>query len=188
VVDVRGHAGRLPAPARPGDDAERQRARGGRVLPRRDGQPGLAVERTTPSALGTPVERYGNSQPTSQITVDVTDVGDADLVYRLASPVPSNWIPYLPTRTPAGDDITLTRLAGSLPRGEIAAEPTAVEDEEVSRAGIVVERAWQYARWSGGQPLLWLARRVRPGRGEGSSGLAWDQTEPPPSTAAERVS
>jgi hypothetical protein len=26
----------------------------------------------------------------------------------------------------------------------------------------------------------WLGRRVKGGRGEGSSGLAWDRTEPPP--------
>ncbi|HEY6892505.1 MAG TPA: hypothetical protein VI300_32165, partial [Solirubrobacter sp.] len=138
-----------------------------------------AVERTTPSPLGTPIDRYRYSQPATRVTVDVTDIGDADLVYRLATPLPSNWYPYLPKRTPAGDDLQLERLAGSTPQGAIATESTILEDEEVSRAGLVVERAWQYARWTNGQPLLWLGRRVRPGRGEGSSGLAWDRAEPP---------
>jgi hypothetical protein len=130
-----------------------------------------AVERTTPSALGTPVDRYRYSQPATRVEVNVTDVGDADLVYRLTTPIPTNWIPYLPKRTPAGDDITLERLAGSLPQGAIVSESAVLEDEEVGRTGVVVERAWRYARWTGGQPMLWLGRRVTPGRGEGSSGL-----------------
>lgn len=58
-------------------------------------------------------------------------------------------------------------------------ESAVVEDEEVSRGGLVVERTWQFSRWTAGQPLLWLGRRVKGGRGEGSSGLAWDLTELP---------
>lgn len=139
-----------------------------------------AVERTTPSPLGTPVDRYHNSQPAERIAVDVTDVGDAELVYRLTTPIPTNWYPYLPRRTPPGDDITLERLSASRPQGIIAAESASIEDEEISRGGTVVERAWQFTRWTNGQPLLWLGRRARAGRGEGSSGLAWDRTEPPP--------
>jgi hypothetical protein len=148
----------------------------------RDEQANLvwAVERTTPSLLGTPVDRYRYSQPTTRVSVDVTDLGDADLVYRLTTPIPTNWYPYLPRRTPAGDDITLERLPARTPDGQIVTESAVVEDEEVSRGGLVVERAWQFARWTSGQPLLWLGRRVKGGRGEGSSGLAWDLTEPPP--------
>jgi hypothetical protein len=141
-----------------------------------------AVERTTPSPLGTPIDRYRNAQPASsvRVPVDVTELGDAELVYRLATPVPSNWYPYLPRRTPAGDDITLERLPASTPEGAIVTESAVLEDEEVSRGGVVVSRAWQYARWIDGRPLLWLGRHTRPGHGEGSSGLAWDTTEPPP--------
>jgi hypothetical protein len=139
-----------------------------------------AVERTVPSALGTPVDRYRTSQPASVVTVpvDVTDLGDAEVIYRLATPVPDNWYPYLARRTPSGDDITLERLAASDPLGAIARESSAVEDEEVTRGGLVVQRAWQFARWTGGQPVLWFGRRVTSGRGEGSSGLHWDATEP----------
>jgi hypothetical protein len=149
----------------------------------RDEQANLvwAVERTTASPLGTQVDRYRYSQPATRVTVDVTDIGDADLVYRLTTPIPGNWYPYLPKPTPAGDDLTLNRLPAGTPDGQIVTESTVVEDEEVSRGGLVVERTWQFARWTGGQPLLWLGRRVRGGRGEVSSGLAWDMTEPPPS-------
>jgi hypothetical protein len=148
----------------------------------RDEQANLvwAVERTTTSPLGTPVDRYRYSQPSTRVAVDVTDVGDADLVYRLTTPIPGNWYPYLPQPTADSDGITLNRLPARTPKGQIATESAVVEDEEVSRGGLVVERTWQFARWSGGQPVLWLGRRVKGGRGEGSSGLAWDLTEPPP--------
>jgi hypothetical protein len=150
----------------------------------RDEQANLvwAVERKTASRLGTPVDRYRYSQPSTRVAVNVTDIGDANLVYRLTTPIPGNWYPYLPRRTLTGDDITLERLPARTPEGQIVTESAVLEDEEVSRGGLVVERAWQFARWSGGQPMLWLGRRVKGGRGEGSSGLAWDLTEPPPST------
>jgi hypothetical protein len=139
-----------------------------------------AVERSVASEMGTPIDRYRTSQPSSAVTVpvDVTDLGDAEVIYRLATPVPDNWYPYLARRTPAGDDITLERLAASDPQGTIARESTVVEDEEVTRGGLVVQRTWQFARWTNGQPMLWLGRRVASGRGEGSSGLHWDGTEP----------
>jgi hypothetical protein len=147
----------------------------------RDEQANLvwAVERTTASPLGTPVDRYRYGQPVSRVEVDVTDVGDADLVYRLTTPIPTNWHPYLPTATGDGD-LRLQRLATRAPQGLIVQESAVLEDEEVSRGGVVVERAWQYARWTDGRPLLWLGRRVQGGRGEGSSGLSWDSTEPVP--------
>jgi hypothetical protein len=150
----------------------------------RDEQANLvwAVERTTASPLGTAIDRYRYSQPSRRVTVDVTDIADADLVYRLTTPIPGNWYPYLPKPTPSGDDITLERLPEAAVQGQIVAESAVVEDEEVSRGGLVVERAWQFCRWTGGQPLLWLGRRVKGGRGEGSSGLAWDLTEPPPTS------
>lgn len=96
----------------------------------RDEQANLvwAVERTTPSPLGTPVDRYCYSQPMIRVTVDVTDVGDADLVYRLTTPIPTNWYPYLPRSTPAGDDITLERLPARTPDGQIVTESSVIED------------------------------------------------------------
>jgi hypothetical protein len=140
-----------------------------------------AVERTVPSALGTPVDRYRTTPVVERAQVDVGDLGDAEVVYRLATPVPDNWYPYVARRTPDGADITLERLPMSEPLGAIARESAVVEDEEVSRGGLVVHRAWQFARWTGGQPLLWLGRHVTSGRGEGSSGLRWDAAEPRPS-------
>jgi hypothetical protein len=137
------------------------------------------VERCTASPLGTAVDHYRFSQPAKRVAVDVTDIADAELVYRMTTPIPTNWYPYLPRRAPDDADIHLERLATSDPQGIIAEESSVLEDEEVSRGGVVVQRAWRYGRWTNGRPLLWLGRRVQAGRGEGSSGLAWDRTEAP---------
>jgi hypothetical protein len=45
--------------------------------------------------------------------------------------------------------------------------------------GAIVERSYQYARWVDGRSYLWVGRRKRAGRGEGSSGLRFDIAEPP---------
>ena len=50
-------------------------------------------------------------------------------------------------------------------------------EEEVPRAGARITRAYQLARWSGGATLLWVGRRKGAGRGEGSSGLRFDQMD-----------
>jgi hypothetical protein len=48
-------------------------------------------------------------------------------------------------------------------------------DETVSRGGERVTRYFQHTRWIDGGSLLWMGRRRRPGRGEGSSGLRFDR-------------
>jgi hypothetical protein len=50
-------------------------------------------------------------------------------------------------------------------------------EEEVPRAGTAVTRGYQYARWRDGSVHLWIGRRKRIGRGEGSSGLRFDFIE-----------
>lgn len=47
--------------------------------------------------------------------------------------------------------------------------------EEVPREGVRISRAYQYTRWTNGQTYLWVGRRNEAGRGEGSSGLVFDQ-------------
>ncbi|MEP7179498.1 MAG: hypothetical protein ABI775_10440, partial [Pseudonocardiales bacterium] len=64
--------------------------------------------------------------------------------------------------------------------GEVlrVASPYYVNEEEIPRAGKTVSRAFQRARWADGSTFLWLGRRATTGRGEGSSGLAFDQVDP----------
>jgi hypothetical protein len=50
-----------------------------------------------------------------------------------------------------------------------------VHEEEVPRAGAQVSQNYQRTRWRGGRALVWLGARKQVGRGEGSSGLAFDR-------------
>jgi len=52
--------------------------------------------------------------------------------------------------------------------------PFDLQDEEVPREGVRVRRVAELARAVDGTTLRWVARRVGVGRGEGSSGLAYD--------------
>lgn len=126
---------------------------------------------------------------------------DAAVRYELMSSVAENWIPFVPmhvendpretqlqrgamARLLAGaDDPTPDKirprtvllregLDEEVPRGYYVAE------EEVSRAGEYVTRQWQRARGSDGRVFTWLGAQRRPGRGEGSSGLAFDLMRP----------
>ena len=47
-------------------------------------------------------------------------------------------------------------------------------EEEVPREGVRVTRSYQATRWHDGSTHLWVGRRKRVGRGEGSSGLRFD--------------
>jgi hypothetical protein len=125
---------------------------------------------------------------------------DAQLVYRLATSVPEHWIPFVPVPAEGSDQgtdpvIQLQRRAllrvetdgqrrAIHPKGVLlrsdprlapdAESPLRIEEEEVPREGVVVERAFQFARWFEGRALLWLGRRKGVGRGEGASGLRFD--------------
>jgi hypothetical protein len=56
-------------------------------------------------------------------------------------------------------------------------QPYFVHEEEVPRAGVQVSQSFQRTRWYGGKVFTWLGVRKTTGRGEGSSGLAFDRIE-----------
>ncbi len=58
---------------------------------------------------------------------------------------------------------------------QVPPEPYFVHEEEVSRAGTRVMQAYQRTRATDGRVYTWLRVRRQTGRGEGSSGLAFDQ-------------
>jgi hypothetical protein len=114
--------------------------------------------------------------------------------------VPENWIPFIPVHVP-GDNRQIQLQRASLPRrlegdptpGEKVKPRTAlmregldsnpavpyfVHEEEVPRSGIQVSQAFQRTRWTNGRVFVWLGARKRVGRGEGSSGLQFDQLAP----------
>lgn len=53
--------------------------------------------------------------------------------------------------------------------------PYYLHEEEVPRAGVYVTQAFQRTRWRNGTVFVWLGVRKQTGRGEGSSGLAFDR-------------
>lgn len=155
-----------------------------------------AVERLAPSLAGGTLDRQAlyrqraAERPPPPPPPDEVTPSD-ELRYRLATAVPEHWIPFLPRRIdPAKPDIRLQRAAALLerdgrpafsrPLGRIL-EPQrrdlSLFEEEVPPSGLRVVRHYQYARWSDGQTLLWLARRKGVGRGPDSSGLRFDFLE-----------
>jgi hypothetical protein len=56
--------------------------------------------------------------------------------------------------------------------------PYFLHEEEVPRSGVRVTLSFQRARWKHGRVVTWMGLRKEVGRGEGSSGLAFDQIIP----------
>lgn len=137
-------------------------------------------------------------------TKDFDNLDGTFAQYTLATQVPENWIPFVPkriTNAPNSREIFLRRgrmqrfipnvtlNAGLnedfvLPRtyllteqGLGPAEPMDVHEEEIPREGAIVKTTFQRARWYNGKTYLWMGRRKSAGRGEGSSGLEFDQLE-----------
>ncbi|BFU95573.1 MAG: conserved protein of unknown function [Nitrospira sp.] len=121
----------------------------------------------------------------------------ANIRYSVMNYVPENWIPFIPVHDPGSNrEIRLQRAAmlrflkgddhqaRIRPRTELLREgldakpkrtPYFIHEEEVPRAGILVTQSFQRTRWYGGRAFQWLGVRKTTGRGEGSSGLAFDQ-------------
>jgi hypothetical protein len=147
-----------------------------------------AVERVLPSACGAGVDgdRYAALLAGPPIVTPPSPPG-VRARYELGTQVPLNWRPFIPARVPgSGTAIRLQRAR--LPNearpvlGSILAGPTPyfINEEAVPRAGRIVTRSFQRTRWLDGGVVLWLGRRSRVGRGEGSSGLVFDRIEEVP--------
>jgi hypothetical protein len=121
----------------------------------------------------------------------------AAIRYQVMNTIPEHWIPFIPVHVDKNNrEIQLQRAA--LPRilkgdphapkkvrprtsllrpGLDQSLPSAyyVHEEEVPRAGIQVTQSFQRTRWKDGHAWVWLGIQKQIGRGEGSSGLAFDQ-------------
>jgi hypothetical protein len=120
------------------------------------------------------------------------DPGDGELsealpAYRLASAVPTGWIPLLPVRAaPDSAEISLARgavldLDGGrrvvTSRARVLGDPDSellIPEEEVPCAGVLVRRSFQAARDVDGRLHVLLTNGKSVGRGESSSGLRFD--------------
>jgi hypothetical protein len=134
---------------------------------------------------------------------DFEDLGPEVLLrYSLMGTVPENWIPFVSV-TLANEIKSTAFLQGAmprvppldpaveggvpvlqhnvvLPRGSLlmrdpVASPNVIFEEEVLREGATIRRTNQRTRSVDGRTWTWSARKKTAGRGEGSSGLAFDQ-------------
>lgn len=130
--------------------------------------------------------------------VPTTD-NEAKIRYQIMNSVPENWIPFIPIHKDASQrEIQLQRAAmprifeGTDPNiPPIKVEPRTsmlregldnptpeayfIHEEEIPRAGIRVHKSFQRTRWYNGRVVTWVGFRKQVGRGEGHSGLTFDQ-------------
>ncbi len=161
------------------------------------------VERVVPGlSSGEPVPRAQQAARVSLRQSIPDDLGDAQIIYRLMTPVPENWLPFVATRehlqAGAGHHVLerrpmlryredgtaeLINPHGTVLLSSSDADPATdrlrIAEEEVPREGVAVTRAFQQARTETGRTVLWIGRRVRVGQGEGASGLRFDTALPP---------
>ena len=122
---------------------------------------------------------------------------NAPIRYRVMSTVPENWIPFIPVHVDGSNrEIQIQRaalpriLAGDpnppakvQPRTVLLRQgldlappqPYLVFEEEVPRAGARLTQTFERTRWTDGSVYTWLRVRRQTGRGEGSSGLGFDE-------------
>ena len=130
----------------------------------------------------------------------------APVYYQAMTEVPEHWIPFLPVhvdgdnrevqlqrasmlRIIEGDTLAPAKIKPAtsiLRQGLDATVPAAyyIHEEEVSRMGVQVTQAFQRTRWINGEVFVWLGMKKQTGRGEGSSGLAFDQITNTPGSQA----
>jgi hypothetical protein len=121
----------------------------------------------------------------------------ANIRYESMNAVPENLIPFIPVHVENNNrEIRLQRAAmprllegdpdkpvkvrprTALLREGLDSTPRSayfVNEEEVPRAGARVTQSFQRTRWRNGRVFIWLGVRKQTGRGEGSSGLAFDR-------------
>jgi hypothetical protein len=139
------------------------------------------VESIVPSQMG--IGMSGNDQSRVSAPPPTTaESEDVKIRYLAGTTVPKNWIPFIPVHLDGSvSEIRLQRArmaGGDPPRGRLLREPGSpyfIDEEEIPRAGIYVERSWQRTRWIRGRTLTWVGRRKTAGRGEGWSDLVFDR-------------
>jgi hypothetical protein len=122
----------------------------------------------------------------------------AKISYQAMTDVPENWIPFVPVhkkndnreiqlqrasmlRIIEGDKdkpVKIKPQSGILREGlDELPDPVAyyIHEEEVPRSGVKVSQSFQRTRWLNGEVFVWLGMKKKTGRGEGNSGLAFDQ-------------
>jgi hypothetical protein len=153
------------------------------------------IEHIVTNAVGRPVRRSEDLLAQGRIPAPDPRDGLPDTwVWRLATSVPENWIPLLPTRGRA-DNADYLLIQGAMVRYSRAADGTltsvpvlpaslqlrpgiTLPEREVPREGVTLRRNRRLARWVDGSRVRWWARQRSVGHGQSSSGLAYDGLHP----------
>jgi hypothetical protein len=160
----------------------------------RDEQANLVwgVERTISTATGD--ARRGDeiaaellAQQRRLHPVPPPDEPHADVAYEVINDIPAHWIPFVAAHVP-GDSRSIQLQRAAMPSpvdGQPVRPHTAllreglpqayfVNEEEVPPTGTTLSLAFRRTRSADGSVTVWLGTRRGTGRGEGSSGLAFD--------------
>ena len=128
-------------------------------------------------------------------SVGPTTDSEAKIRYEIMNQIPEHWIPFIPVHL--NDEVREVQLQrAAMPRflkgdtekpgkvrprtvllkeGLDQKKPYYIFEEEVPRNGVVVHQAYQRTRWKNGKVFVWFGTQKTTGRGEGSSGLAFDR-------------
>ncbi|SMD26936.1 hypothetical protein [Kibdelosporangium aridum] len=113
----------------------------------------------------------------------------APISYVAMNSIPENWIPFIPVHVDEDKrEIQLQRAAmPSIVDGEPVRPRTTllregfdngkqyfINEEEIPQAGTRLSVAYNRTRWRDGRVVVWLSAHRGEGRGQGSSGLAFD--------------
>jgi len=159
------------------------------------------IEVIVPNGLGLGVDGYHMARQTREYynklgnPVPPQFENDAKLNYKLVTEVPENWIPFIAKKlssTVLSREIQLQRA--NMPRIIDGLDPKRIEprtslllkekspyyifEEEIAKSGTFVSLQWQRTRMADGKTVIWLGKNRHNGRGEGKSGLEYDQITP----------
>lgn len=164
-----------------------------------------AIEAHLPDELGNSIDGNNNSRAFADALKQLDTTPEANGIdvnamfrYTLANTVPENWIPFIPVHTDETNRQTKLQRA-SMPRlfnnefthvrpvtqllregiddNDVQSSPYFINEEEVPRAGVQLSATFQRTRWYNGRIVNWYGYRKQVGRGEGSSGLAYDKAD-----------
>ncbi|MGE3177737.1 MAG: hypothetical protein AB7O32_09720 [Vicinamibacterales bacterium] len=149
-----------------------------------------AIEARVRGQDGSPWDRHSAAAIAGELRPAPPALPTSDtepLRYRFSTDVPAYWFPLVPDAAGASvfRRLILRRVdsAGQVqnvaPAGQlIAPDGFWLWQEEVPREGARVVRRHRLARGTDGIPYAWSTRRTGTGRGEGSSGLRYDEGLP----------
>jgi len=117
------------------------------------------------------------------------DQPTAPVAYEAMNSISEHWIPFIPVHVP-GDNRSIQLRRAAMPsvvdgtpvrprtallrEGFDAGRPYFINEEEVPKSGTRLTVSYRRTRWRDGRVVVWLSTLRGSGRGEGSSGLAFD--------------